>query len=121
MTRSKRKKQNSPHRLVPRGPAALPAQVEPLPDWTLPLGPHIHSPSLGLQGPGGCQRCQTVEVKGERFLTCMGGEMDCFGLDSCAAFVAKRVGFISRSAAGKSGDIYDISCVVYLMYTRVGA
>lgn len=53
-----------------RRPAALPAQVEPFPDWTLLVHLHIRGPSPHLQGTGGCQRCQTVEVKGQHVLTC---------------------------------------------------
>lgn len=61
-----------------RRPGELPAKVEPLPDWTLLVHPHIYSPSPHLQRTGSCQRRQAVEVKGQHVLTCT--ETDCCGL-----------------------------------------
>lgn len=97
-----------PHRLVPRRPAALPAQVHPLPDWTLlvhgTIRIHIYPSPSDFQGTGGHQSRQTVEVKGRHvLLTC--AETDCFDLDwyitqwLTPGYKTRRVlkGFISRA------------------------
>lgn len=68
-----------PHRLVARRPAALPAQVEPPPDWTVPAILRALAASPKLQGAGGRKCGQILEVSGQAVLTCGGrGETDCF-------------------------------------------
>lgn len=74
-----------PHRLVSRRPAALPAQVQPLPDWTLLVRLCIHRSPTYLQGPGRRQRRQTVKVEGQGFLTCSRDGWFQFRRECCAA------------------------------------
>lgn len=68
-----------PHRLVARRPAALPAQVEPPPDWTVPAILRALTASPKLQGAGGRKCSQILEVRGQAVLTCGEGEgAECF-------------------------------------------
>lgn len=67
------------HRLVARCPAALPAQVQSPPDWTLMTSFYSLWPSPNFQGPGSRQCCQTAEVKGQHVFTC--SETDHFTSD----------------------------------------
>lgn len=125
------------HRLVARRPAALPAQVQPPPDWTVPASLRARGPAPfpKLQGAGRRQCRQTTEVRGRPVLTCGGGgERDGWFVlcDWCIALPLTRrrktcyaaavdLFLERRSRALESADIYDISCVVYLIYTSVPA
>lgn len=128
------------HRLVARRPAALPAQVQPPPDWTLMASLRAWGPAPfpQLQGAGRRQCRQTAEVRGRAVLTCRGGTGETererwFVLrDWCISppltrrrktrYAATADLFLERrSRALESADIYDISCVVYLIYTSVPA
>lgn len=116
-----------------RRPAALPAQVEPPPDWTVLVILHALAASPKLQGAGGRECGQILEVRGQAVLTC-GGEgrgivstLDwCIvpPLTRCCKTCCATNGFISgtvKRRLEKWRYIYDISCVVYLIYTSVAA